>query len=176
LDPRYSETDGGYQNVDVHRRRFSPLLVALLVVLVAVTILLNLYSARWAKDRPHEDRQAIQDVLDAQVAAWNRGDLDGFMGGYWHSPDLTFFSGKDVTSGWDATLDRYRKRYQAEGRDKMGTLTFSDIEIDLLGSESAFVRGRWQLATGKEPLGGLFTLLFKRKPEGWRIVHDHTSG
>ena len=98
------------------------------------------------------------------------------MAGYWHSPDLTFFSGKDVTSGWQANLDRYRKRYQAEGQDRIGTLAFSDVEIDLLAPKSAVVRGRWQLVTSKEPLGGLFTLVFRKRPEGWRIVHDHTSG
>jgi len=162
--------------VEIHRKRFSPLLVALLVVLLGLTILLNLYSARWAKDRAKEERQAIRDILDAQVAAWNRGDLEGFMTGYWNSPDLTFFSGQEVTSGWQATLDRYRKRYQAEGRDKMGTLSFDEIKIDLLGPDSAFVRGRWKLVTSKEPLGGLFTLFFKKNSEGWRIVHDHTSG
>ena len=157
------------------RGRFSPVLITILSIVVALAVMLNLFSARWAKDRAKEERQAIQDVLDTQVAAWNRGDLDGFMTGYWHSPDLTFFSGKDVTSGWQATLDRYRKLYQGEGPDKMGTLSFSDLEIDLLGPDSAFVRGRWKLVTSKEPLGGLFTLLFKKKPEGWRIVHDHTS-
>jgi uncharacterized protein (TIGR02246 family) len=162
--------------MDTHRRRFSPLLIIILSVVIALAVLMNLYSARLAKERGKEELQAIQDVLDAQVAAWNRGDLDGFMTGYWHSPDLTFFSGKDEMLGWQATLDRYRKRYQAEGRDKMGTLSFSEIKIELLGPESALVRGRWSLVTSKEPLGGLFTLLFKKKPEGWRIVHDHTSG
>jgi beta-aspartyl-peptidase (threonine type) len=162
--------------MDTHRRRFSPLLVAFLVLFVVLTLLLNLYSARTAWDRFSEERQAIQAVLDAQVAAWNRGDLVEFMGGYWHSADLTFFSGKEVHSGWQAAFDRYRNRYQAEGRDKMGTLSFSEIKIDLLGPDSAFVLGRWKLITSKEPLGGLFTLVFKKKPEGWRIVHDHTSG
>ena len=159
----------------MQRQRFSPFLIALLAVLVVVTFLLKLYSAQRSQDRVTEDRQAIQNVLNAQVAAWNRGDLEQFMTGYWHSNKLTFFSGKDATSGWQATLDRYRKRYQAEGRDKMGTLSFSDLEIELLGSDSAFVRGRWKLITSKEPLGGLFTLVFKKMPEGWRIVHDHTS-
>jgi beta-aspartyl-peptidase (threonine type) len=164
------------RTVQTHRRRFSPLLIALLVLFVALTFLLNLYSARAAKDRASEERQAIQAVLDAQVVAWNRGDLVEFMGGYWHSPELTFFSGKEVHSGWQAAFDRYRKRYQAEGRDKMGTLSFSDIKIDLLGPDSAVVLGHWKLVTSKEPLGGLFTLIFKKKSEGWRIVHDHTSG
>jgi uncharacterized protein (TIGR02246 family) len=162
--------------MDTQRRRFSPLLIIILSVVIALAVLMNLYSARLAKERGKEELQAIQDVLDAQVAAWNRGDLDGFMTGYWHSPDLTFFSGKDEMQGWQATLDRYRKRYQAEGRDKMGMLSFSEIKIELLGPESALVRGRWSLVTSKEPLAGLFTLLFKKKPEGWRIVHDHTSG
>ena len=158
------------------RGRFSPLLIISLSVVVALAVMMNLFSARWSKDRVKEERQAVQDVLGAQVDAWNRGDLDGFMIGYWQSPDLTFFSGNKVTSGWEATLDRYRKRYQAEGPDKMGTLSFSDLEIDLLGPDSAFVRGHWKLVMSKETLGGLFTLLFKKKPEGWRIVHDHTSG
>src|SRR5437660_12199343 len=122
-----------------HRRRFSPVLITLLSIVVALVVMLNLLNARWAKDRVKEDRQAIRDVLDAQVAAWNRADLDGFMTGYWRSPQLTFFSGKEITSGWEATLDRYRKRYQAEGRDKMGTLSFGELEIDLLGPDSAFV-------------------------------------
>ena len=157
------------------RGRFSPLLIISLSVVVALAVMMNLFSARWSKDRAKEERQAIQDVLNAQVDAWNRGDLDGFMIGYWQSPDLTFFSGNKVTSGWEATLDRYRHQYQAEGPEKMGTLSFSDLKIDVLGLDSAFVRGRWKLVTSKEPLDGLFTLLFKKKPQGWRIVHDHTS-
>jgi len=155
--------------------RFSPLLITILIVAVAVAVVLNLFSARWAKDRLKEETRAIQGVLDAQVDAWNRGDLEGFMTGYWHSPQLTFFSGKDVKPGWQATFDRYRQRYQAEGPDKMGTVTFSDLDIDVLGPDSASVRGRWKLVRENEVLGGLFTLLLKKKPEGWRIIHDHTS-
>ena len=116
----------------------------------------------------------VRQVLDAQAEAWNRGDLDAFMAGYWASPDLTFFSGPDRTSGWQATLDRYRKRYQAEGKE-MGRLTFADVKVDALGSEYALVRGRWRLELSKDKPGGLFTLVFQRLPEGWRIIHDHTS-
>jgi beta-aspartyl-peptidase (threonine type) len=123
---------------------------------------------------PRTDEAAIRAVLDAQVAAWNKGDLEGFMKGYWASPELTFFSGGQRTQGWQATLERYRKRYQAEGQE-MGKLTFSDLQIELLGPDSAFVRGRWQLERKKDRPGGLYTLIFKRFPEGWRIVHDHTS-
>ena len=114
-------------------------------------------------------------VLDAQVAAWNRGDLDGFMQGYWHDDKLTFFSGDQVTHGWQATLDRYRKRYQADGRE-MGYLKFPEITVEPAGDEWAFARGRWLLTfkDGKT-MGGLFTLVMRKIGGQWRIVHDHTS-
>jgi beta-aspartyl-peptidase (threonine type) len=125
--------------------------------------------------KPEADaKKAIQELLDAQAVAWNKGDLKGFMVGYWQSPDLTFFSAGTKTQGWQATLERYQKRYQAEGRE-MGQLTFSDLDIDVLGPDSACVRGRWKLVTAKETAGGLYTLILKKRPEGWRIVHDHTS-
>src|SRR5262249_37200286 len=119
-------------------------------------------------------KKAVRQVLDDQVQAWNKGDLEAFMKGYWKSPKLTFFSGKDITQGWQATIERYRKRYQTEGR-KMGKLTFSDLEIEGLGPSHAWARGRWKVVLDKETLNGLFTLMFKKFPEGWRIVHDHTS-
>jgi len=114
-------------------------------------------------------------VLDAQVEAWNRGDLEGFMATYWRSPDLVFCSGSTVTKGWDETLARYRKRYQSEGRE-MGRLRFDGIEVIPLGEDAALARGAWRLVMtdGKEP-HGLFTLLLRRLDGAWRIVHDHTS-
>jgi beta-aspartyl-peptidase (threonine type) len=120
-------------------------------------------------------KQGINHVLISQVEAWNQGNLENFMEGYWRSPDLTFFSGATETKGWEPTLARYRQRYQAGGNE-MGHLEFQDLDIDLLSSRSAVVTGRWKLtmSDGKTP-HGLFTLTFKRMPEGWRIVHDHTS-
>lgn len=117
---------------------------------------------------------SIQQVLQQQQAAWNRHDLEAFMSGYWNSPELTFFSTKR-TSGWQATLERYRKTYQGEGRE-MGMLEFSDLKIEALAPDAAFVRGSWKLtlSDGKTP-HGWFTLVFRRFPEGWKIVHDHTS-
>jgi len=126
------------------------------------------------KDDSATARKAVQAILDGQAAAWNKGDLEGFMTGYWKSPDLMFFSGKDRTRGWQATIERYRKKYQMGGA-KMGKLTFSDVEIEMVGPASAWVRGSWQVVRDKETLSGLFTLIFKKMPEGWRIVHDHTS-
>jgi len=118
---------------------------------------------------------AVRAVLDAQVAAWNRGDLEAFMAGYWRSPDLVFCSGATVTKGWDDTLARYRRRYQSEGRE-MGRLRFDTVEILPLGEDAALARGAWRLhmADGSEP-HGLFTLLLRRIDGAWRIVHDHTS-
>ncbi len=118
---------------------------------------------------------AIRTVLDSQVAAWNHGDLEGFMQGYWKSEDLTFFSGGTETRGWQETLDRYKKSYQSGGRE-MGHLDFGDLRIEILGRDAAFVRGTWKLtmSDGKTP-HGLFTLIFRRFPEGWRIIHDSTG-
>ena len=116
----------------------------------------------------------IRGVLDSQVGAWNRRDLEGFMRGYWHSPDLTFYSGGTVVSGWESTLDRYRKRYQSEGNE-MGKLDFSDLKIELLGPSAAFVRGRFHLEMTSGESSGIFTLTFRKLAGGWKIVHDHTS-
>ncbi len=120
------------------------------------------------------DEDAIRAMLKQQSEAWNRGDLDGFMKAYWKSDNLTFFSGPTATQGWQATLDRYRKRYQSDGQE-MGKLTFSEVRVDMLGPDTALVRGHWQLQMRKGQPGGLFTLLVRKFPEGWRIIHDHTS-
>ena len=118
---------------------------------------------------------AVERVLRTQQDAWNHHDLDAFMAGYWNSADLTFFSGAKQTSGWQATLDRYRATYASPGHE-MGTLEFSALRIEMLGSDAAFVRGAWHLtmSDGKTP-HGLFTLIFRKFPDGWKIVHDHTS-
>jgi uncharacterized protein (TIGR02246 family) len=119
-------------------------------------------------------QKAIRQVLDDQAAAWNKGDLDGFMKGYWKSDRLTFFSGNTKTAGWQATLERYQKRYQGKGNE-MGQLTFSELEIEMLGPGAALVKGRFTLTTRTGKPTGLFSVTFKKMPEGWRIVHDHTS-
>lgn len=133
-------------------------------------------STAWAEAPQHKPSEVeqIRAVLDRQVEAWNRRDLEGFMTGYWRSPELTFYSGGTRTGGWDATLDRYRKSYQSEGRE-MGRLEFSDLQIDLLGPASAFVRGRYHLKMSSAEAGGLFTLVFRKFSDGWKIIHDHTG-
>ena len=121
-----------------------------------------------------KDRAAIQGVLDDQAAAWNKGDLPGFMKGYLDSEDLTFFSGAKKTKGWKATLERYQKSYQADGKE-MGKLTFEELSIEMLGSDHALVRGRYRLQLKNEMPTGIFTLIMRKTPASWRIVHDHTS-
>jgi ketosteroid isomerase-like protein len=119
--------------------------------------------------------QSVRAVLDRQVADWNKGDLEAFMAGYWNSPKVVFQSGGQRYDGWEAMRDRYRRRYQAEGK-AMGQLAFSSLEIEPLGPEAVMVRGEWRLTMpdGARP-GGLFTLIFCKFPDGWKIVHDHTS-
>lgn len=133
-----------------------------------ILLLLALVASAQTQESP------VQQVLQKQQAAWNRHDLAAFMSGYWNSPDLTFFGAKK-TSGWQATLDRYRQTYQGQGHE-MGALEFADLRIEELGPSAAFVRGSWKLtmSDGKTP-HGLFTLVFRKFPEGWKIVHDHTS-
>lgn len=116
----------------------------------------------------------IRHVLDLQVEAWNRQDLEGFMSGYWHSPDLTFYSGNTVVAGWEETLGRYRKRYQSAGNE-MGHLDFTSVKVELLGPNAAFVRGRFTLKMTSNEATGLFTLTFRKFADGWKIIHDHTS-
>jgi ketosteroid isomerase-like protein len=112
-------------------------------------------------------------VMDAQAAAWNQGDVDGFMRGYWNSSDLVFVSGANVTRGWQPTLERYKKNYNS--RQKMGTLKFSDLEINVISKNAAVVLGSWALTRANDNPGGKFTLIFRKFKDGWRIVHDHTS-
>ena len=121
------------------------------------------------------DRQEILGVISAQAAAWNRGDLDEFLTGY-HRSDRTVFAGGDaVHRGFDAMAKRYRTTYSSKAR--MGRLTFSNLTFEQLEGDQAVVTGSWELeldAADQRP-GGVFTLIWRRFPEGWKIVHDHTS-
>ena len=115
----------------------------------------------------------IRSVLRAQQDAWNRGDIDGFMNGYARSASTVFVSEDTIRRGWETVRERYRKKYS--DRAKMGTLAFSDLEIMLLSPDAGVVLGRWSLKRANDQPHGRFTLIFKRLPEGWRIVQDHTS-
>jgi uncharacterized protein (TIGR02246 family) len=116
---------------------------------------------------------AIRAVLDAQAAAWNRGDIEGYMDGYARTDDIVFISGDSLTHGWTVVLERYKKNYDT--REKMGTLAFSDLEIKVISKDAATVIGRWKLTRTSDAPHGRFTLIFRKMAAGWRIVHDHTS-
>jgi ketosteroid isomerase-like protein len=147
-----------------------------LLTVIAILLIAGVTFVPTAVCQSPGQEAAIRQVLQSQVEAWNRHDLEGFMAGYWNSPDLTFFSGATETQGWQATLERYRKKYQSADTE-MGKLEFSDLQIEMLGPKSGFVRGKFllTLSNGKQPRG-LFTLIFREFPEGWRVVHDHSSG
>ena len=131
-----------------------------------------LASARAAEGRS-ADREAITAVLNAQQSAWNRGDVDAFLTGYWRSPELTFSGSSGVSRGWDGVMARYKKNYPDQAA--MGLLDFSELEFRFLGPHAALVLGRWHLKRDKGDIGGVFSLVWQRFPVGWKIVHDHTS-
>jgi len=139
-----------------------------------VSLLLAAAFAVLFIDPPTDAPEQAKAVLTAQAAAWNKGDLDGFMAGYWDSDELTFYSAGTVTKGKKNISERYAKRYKAEGKE-MGKLAFTDLDVQVLNADTALVRGRWKLELSKEKPDGLFTLILKKTAAGWKIVHDHTS-
>jgi len=143
-----------------------------IVLAASLLFLLGLTSAS-GQTKAAKDAKAIQTVLDAQVAAWNRGDIEGFMDGYEHSDKTVFVGGDNVTRGWQTVLDRYKRNYDT--REKMGTLKFSDLEITALGNDGALVLLRWHLQRAKDEPHGRSTLIMRRTKKGWKIIHDHSS-
>jgi len=154
------------------RRTRGPALPA--VVVLALAALAAGGAPAFGAAPPAGADREVRAVLEEQAKAWNAGKLERFMDTYWDSDELTFFSGDVVNRGRKAVLERYRKRYQARGQE-MGRLTFSELEVSVLSADRALARGRWRVVKSKETLGGLFTLVLRKFPEGWKIVHDHTS-
>jgi uncharacterized protein (TIGR02246 family) len=130
-------------------------------------------SAGQSRAPAADDRVAIAKVLAEQQSAWNKGDVSTFMKGYWNSPELTFAGSGGIARGWESVLARYKREYPDEAA--MGQLNFSDVEVRFLGPDAALVLGQWHLHRSSGDIGGVFSLVFQRQPEGWRIVHDHTS-
>jgi ketosteroid isomerase-like protein len=146
------------------------ILGGLLVLLFPVLMNSPLLAGTAESDR---DRAAITAVLNAQQGAWNSTDVDKFLEGYWHSPDLTFSGTGGIARSWDGVMARYKKNYP--DRETMGHLEFSELEFRFLGKDAALVLGHWHLTRAKGDVGGVFSLVWQRFPEGWRIIHDHTS-
>lgn len=120
------------------------------------------------------DRSTIVSVIEAQAAAWNKGDLDGYMAGYAKIDALIFTSGGKIRRGYQATHDAFMTKY-AQDKSKMGRLLFEIVEVQPVGADGAIVLGTWNLTGSPSDGGGVFSVILERRPEGWRIVHDHTS-
>ncbi len=120
------------------------------------------------------DKTAVTDVLATQAAAWNRGDLAGYMDGYAKLDSLVFTSGGKIRKGWQATFDSYKAKYDT-APGTMGHLEFEILQVDNLGADGAVVLGNWKLTGAEHPGSGVFTVILERRSEGWKIVHDHTS-
>jgi uncharacterized protein (TIGR02246 family) len=149
-------------------------ILLILLLLVACLAPPTRRSPLLARPDSHDrDHAAIEAIFNAQQAAWNRGDVDAFVEGYWHSPDLTFSGTSGIVRGWDGVLARYKKTYA--DRDAMGQLQFSGLEFRFLGPDAALVLGHWHLTRANGDIGGVFSLVWQHFPEGWRIIHDHTS-
>jgi ketosteroid isomerase-like protein len=140
---------------------------------VAIVALMIAGCATTAQFAP-ADRTAITAVLDSQRTAWNRGDLAAYMDGYARTPALVFTSGGNIRHGWQEAFDHYQARYGVD-HSGMGTLAFTILSIDPVGADGAIVLGKWNLTGTEQAGGGVFSVVFERRPEGWRIVHDHTS-
>jgi ketosteroid isomerase-like protein len=148
-------------------------LVALMALILLFALGVRTGRQTKAAEGREADRAAITAALNAQQVAWNRGDVDAFLVGYWHSPELTFSGTSGVSRGWDGVMARYKKNYP--DRAAMGQLDFSGLEFRFLGPDASLVLGRWHLKRDKGDIGGVFSLVWQRFREGWKIVHDHTS-
>jgi ketosteroid isomerase-like protein len=148
--------------------------------LLATLLLLAIFPVSFAgRNSARTNKQdekivaGVRAILEAQTAAWNRGDIEGYMAGYWRSEHTIFISGDNLTRGWQTVFEHYKQSY--DSREKMGTLTFSELEINPIGDGAAVAMGRWHLQRAKDEPHGRFTLIFIKTKQGWRIVHDHTS-
>ena len=137
--------------------------------LFVVTIIIFSFTFSFAQSA---DEAAIRKVLSTQEAAWNSGNIENFMKGYWVNDSLMFI-GKSVTYGWHKTLDNYKKRYPDTAA--MGKLSFNLLEFKPLSPVYYFVVGKWHLQRSIGNLEGYFTLLFKKINGQWFIIADHSS-
>src|SRR5215470_869391 len=142
-------------------------------VLALIATLACLTGEVRAQKAASSDQALIEGILSAQQKAWNDGNVEEFMKGYWQSEELTFSGSSGVSRGFHAVRERYQRNYP--DRQTMGKLDFSGLEFHFLGKDGALVLGRWHLTREKGDVGGVFSLVFQRFPEGWKIIHDHTS-
>ena len=148
----------------------------ILLIILILSVIPMLATAQSTDDPHAKDRRAISQLLTTQQDDWNKGNVDAFMSAYWKSPDLTFSGASGTQRGYDAVYARYKRSYP--DRASMGHLDFSELEFHFTGNDGALVLGHWHLTrekSGGGDIGGVFSLVWQRFPEGWRIIHDHTS-
>jgi len=138
--------------------------------MVGLAILMIVIAA--GSSQPQNAGNELLGILELQKESWNRQDLEGFMAYYWNSEEFTFQSGANRLRGWKALFERYRKSYSGEN---WGELDFTDLEVNVISADHAYVLGRWKLELKDSQREGVFTIIFRRFPEGWRIIHDHSS-
>ena len=144
------------------------------IFVIFIFPLLHLFACnRPSSDLPQDDTSAIQAIMDNQVSCWNKGDLDCFMSGYWHSDSLMFIGKNGITYGYEKTLARYQQTYP--DRAAMGHLSFEIISVNPLSDQTCFMVGKWMLKRESDDLNGCFTLLFKKINGQWYIITDHSS-
>lgn len=146
--------------------------VYLLLLIMTLPLFSGCRTVPSAYETAHVEKE-IRSVIDQQMEDWNKGDIARFMNGYRQDQDTRFASGVSVLKGWNAVLERYRRTYPDNAA--MGKLTFSEMDVTVISSDAALVFGHWHLQRENDEPSGLFTLLFRKTEEGWRIVHDHTS-
>ena len=118
-------------------------------------------------------QEKIRSVLAEQQQCWNDGDIDCFMQGYWKSDSLQFIGNSGIKHGWQATLDNYRQSYP--NKDAMGSLNFELLNLEPMGPDHYLVTGKWKLTRATDEPNGLFTLVWKRFGNDWKIIYDHSS-
>jgi uncharacterized protein (TIGR02246 family) len=137
------------------------------------TVLFVPALGRAATSEKPDDAEEVRAVMDMQVAAWNRGDVDTFMTSYWKSDETLFVGASGLFRGYDAVLARYHKSYP--DLKAMGHLTFSDLEVRVTCPDAAIVVGQYHLVREKDNPSGIFSLDFRRFSDGWKIILDHTT-
>jgi hypothetical protein len=144
-------------------------------VLVSFVAFMALATTSLLRAEDTASAQAIRAVLDKQVVDWNRGDMEAFAKGYKNSPDILFIGAK-ISRGYAQMLDTYRRNYST--KEKMGTLNFSELEVQPLDAHFATVTGNFHLertAAGGGNADGHFLLVFEKTPSGWKVVRDDTT-
>lgn len=139
-------------------------------LILLITILLSIQSSGFTQSK---DQKAIATVLENQRLAWNKGDLLGYMQGYWNSDSLVFIGKRGPQNGWQKTFDNYQKSYP--DKSAMGELHFNILKIEVLDKNNAFVLGKWLLKREKDEPQGYFTLRLRKINKEWKVIYDHSS-